>query len=231
MTQDQAGSSTQHALQASKRPIISSGTIPPLPPRQARNVSSQLNTRSRTRSRTGSLPPLSKELNAQHHPEVPPYPHPDEDLEETPQPTPVASATPVPVDNETSKDLRHVEIVETSRFNQEPSLHPPTLGNKQNRLYETEPPVETRPAQRAVRARAPGDTRREEDEAHLRSMLDRLTTLEAVAEARDPIDSNDQLQKRILEDMRVLHQDVNTCLLYTSPSPRDLSTSRMPSSA
>ena len=25
--------------------------------------------------------------------------------------------------------------------------------------------------------------------------------------------------------------DVNTCLLYTSPSPRDLSTSRMPSSA
>ena len=26
-------------------------------------------------------------------------------------------------------------------------------------------------------------------------------------------------------------QDLNTCLLYTSPSPRDLSTSRMPSSA
>ena len=25
--------------------------------------------------------------------------------------------------------------------------------------------------------------------------------------------------------------DFNTCLLYTSPSPRDLSTSRMPSSA
>ena len=25
--------------------------------------------------------------------------------------------------------------------------------------------------------------------------------------------------------------DVHTCLLYTSPSPRDLSTSRMPSSA
>ena len=30
---------------------------------------------------------------------------------------------------------------------------------------------------------------------------------------------------RIFEDLR------NTCLLYTSPSPRDLSTSRMPSSA
>ena len=28
-----------------------------------------------------------------------------------------------------------------------------------------------------------------------------------------------------------LHDIPNTCLLYTSPSPRDLSTSRMPSSA
>ena len=27
------------------------------------------------------------------------------------------------------------------------------------------------------------------------------------------------------------HYNVNVCLLYTSPSPRDLSTSRMPSSA
>ena len=99
--------------------------------------------------------------------------------------------------------------------------------------------METRPEQRAVRVRASGETRREEDEAHLRSMLDRLTTLEAVAEAREPIDSNDQLQKRILEDMRVLRRDVNTiredrsqsCLLYTSPSPRDQRGSRMPSSA
>ena len=29
----------------------------------------------------------------------------------------------------------------------------------------------------------------------------------------------------------VFEVDVTTCLLYTSPSPRDLSTSRMPSSA
>ena len=28
-----------------------------------------------------------------------------------------------------------------------------------------------------------------------------------------------------------LDRDIDTCLLYTSPSPRDLSTSRMPSSA
>ena len=188
MTQDQAGSSTQHALQASKRPLISSGTISPLPPRQARNVSlqpntpSQPNTRSRTRSRTGSLPPLSKERNAQHLPEVPPYPHPDEDLEDTPQSTPVASATPVSVDNEISKEPRHVE--------------------------------------KAVRIRASGETHREEDEAHLRSMLDRLTTLEAIAEAREPTDFNDQLQKRILEDMRVLRRDVNTILEDRSQSDR-----------
>ena len=34
-------------------------------------------------------------------------------------------------------------------------------------------------------------------------------------------------------DMIVVHRDDDpkTCLLYTSPSPRDLSTSRMPSSA
>ena len=34
-----------------------------------------------------------------------------------------------------------------------------------------------------------------------------------------------------LEDMPLKERDANICLLYTSPSPRDLSTSRMPSSA
>ena len=43
-------------------------------------------------------------------------------------------------------------------------------------------------------------------------MLDSLTTLEEIAEAREPINSNDQLQQRILEDMRVLRRDVNTIL-------------------
>ena len=42
--------------------------------------------------------------------------------------------------------------------------------------------------------------------------------------------------KNILEDVKVYFKskkelDKYTCLLYTSPSPRDLSTSRMPSSA
>ena len=34
-----------------------------------------------------------------------------------------------------------------------------------------------------------------------------------------------------LVHLLVLEKDSTTCLLYTSPSPRDLSTSRMPSSA
>ena len=33
------------------------------------------------------------------------------------------------------------------------------------------------------------------------------------------------------DNVLLLNDDKNTCLLYTSPSPRDLSTSRMPSSA
>ena len=37
---------------------------------------------------------------------------------------------------------------------------------------------------------------------------------------------------RYIESSRILYmENVNICLLYTSPSPRDLSTSRMPSSA
>ena len=42
------------------------------------------------------------------------------------------------------------------------------------------------------------------------------------------IDPRDQIGRRLACDMHMLTVD---CLLYTSPSPRDLSTSRMPSSA
>ena len=35
----------------------------------------------------------------------------------------------------------------------------------------------------------------------------------------------------LVVDVELKHQMVQVCLLYTSPSPRDLSTSRMPSSA
>ena len=51
------------------------------------------------------------------------------------------------------------------------------------------------------------------------------------------VDLNDQSSEKIaiddLQDVEWMGREirVNDCLLYTSPSPRDLSTSRMPSSA
>ena len=41
--------------------------------------------------------------------------------------------------------------------------------------------------------------------------------------------AQDQLLPRVKEAFR--REETDPCLLYTSPSPRDLSTSRMPSSA
>ena len=38
-------------------------------------------------------------------------------------------------------------------------------------------------------------------------------------------------RSEILTNQAKVHNEINACLLYTSPSPRDLSTSRMPSSA
>ena len=47
-----------------------------------------------------------------------------------------------------------------------------------------------------------------------------------------PIDLEDDLvREAILETQGREYTDEEICLLYTSPSPRDLSTSRMPSSA
>ena len=49
--------------------------------------------------------------------------------------------------------------------------------------------------------------------------------------ANDMAFANKDLKLRdLVRDDRV-HRQIYTCLLYTSPSPRDLSTSRMPSSA
>ena len=47
---------------------------------------------------------------------------------------------------------------------------------------------------------------------------------------------NSDESQRLLENCKVIKQisggsSANTCLLYTSPSPRDMSASRMPSSA
>ena len=43
----------------------------------------------------------------------------------------------------------------------------------------------------------------------------------------DPVDN----EKRVKQGWNSVSQYITICLLYTSPSPRDLSTSRMPSSA
>ena len=46
---------------------------------------------------------------------------------------------------------------------------------------------------------------------------------------KEPV--RDWLRELTVEDRKAIGADIKTCLLYTSPSPRDLSTSRMPSSA
>ena len=57
-----------------------------------------------------------------------------------------------------------------------------------------------------------------------------ILSLPGVFTARDTeIDSQDRIV--VLDDDFIIRIDSNGCLLYTSPSPRDLSTSRMPSSA
>ena len=61
--------------------------------------------------------------------------------------------------------------------------------------------------------------------------LQRTTKLRAEAEERRIQETKDwQVVAESLEGME-LDLEVRTCLLYTSPSPRDRSVSRMPSSA
>ena len=60
------------------------------------------------------------------------------------------------------------------------------------------------------------------------SIIKQLKSLPGVVEVHGTFGAYDILAKiesSTVEDLR------ETCLLYTSPSPRDLSTSRMPSSA
>ena len=45
------------------------------------------------------------------------------------------------------------------------------------------------------------------------------------------IDSNRKTLQTEVEDLKSLKNKLSNCLLYTSPSPRDISGSRMPSSA
>ena len=45
------------------------------------------------------------------------------------------------------------------------------------------------------------------------------------------VNDDDQISETSIYDLQSSNQIDTVCLLYTSPSPRDLSTSRMPSSA
>ena len=67
-------------------------------------------------------------------------------------------------------------------------------------------------------------------------MLDSTAQLPSISDHARPADA--QLRKGFGPRVRKLHARIGKahhqaegCLLYTSPSPRDLSTSRMPSSA
>ena len=50
-------------------------------------------------------------------------------------------------------------------------------------------------------------------------------------EIRSYLDAENKWAQQALEPVEELRETLTNCLLYTSPSPRDLSTSRMPSSA
>ena len=54
-----------------------------------------------------------------------------------------------------------------------------------------------------------------------------------LAEIEDDMEFRDQQLNDMIEENEgfAAYGEEDTCLLYTSPSPRDLSTSRMPSSA
>ena len=86
--------------------------------------------------------------------------------------------------------------------------------------------------QAEIDALHPVEKRVGDAEARLRVMRLRRSTLDqqtqSIAEQLVAVRSGSAL----LEQLRqVTPQGVRLCLLYTSPSPRDLSTSRMPSSA
>ena len=70
-------------------------------------------------------------------------------------------------------------------------------------------------------------------EQWLRSLwLERDRLSFAIPQSRLDVEVGDVLQTRVDDrDNLVVVTRIEDCLLYTSPSPRDLSTSRMPSSA
>ena len=67
---------------------------------------------------------------------------------------------------------------------------------------------------------------------YMENIIRDLCALYGYGEIRTPIFEETKLFLRGIGDTTdVVTKEMYTCLLYTSPSPRDLSTSRMPSSA
>ena len=60
-----------------------------------------------------------------------------------------------------------------------------------------------------------------------------VTTISYLSRLMIDGENEDKITKDLQNIIKFVDQlnDVNTCLLYTSPSPRDLGKSRMPSSA
>ena len=66
---------------------------------------------------------------------------------------------------------------------------------------------------------------------HIVSQLENLTRQDiSIDVGLDMLESSAKTLKDVIT-INVMRDSYNDCLLYTSPSPRDLSTSRMPSSA
>ena len=78
---------------------------------------------------------------------------------------------------------------------------------------------------RAAIQRVEVDDQTELDDSAVLSIVEKQ-----IKQSKDAISQFVQGERQDLADKEQVHVD-NLCLLYTSPSPRDLSTSRMPSSA
>ena len=68
-------------------------------------------------------------------------------------------------------------------------------------------------------------------EKELSALSDKRAKMAATAEAKGREDRGRALGEEEVDEWRQRLERMRACLLYTSPSPRDLSTSRMPSSA
>ena len=70
------------------------------------------------------------------------------------------------------------------------------------------------------------ESRRKEWDNDLKELHSRITT-----NSRELREHQVQSENKMLDELRAMRNQLSDCLLYTSPSPRDATLSRMPSSA